>query len=53
MDETDSIFFRRSVYLFIPPQIVFSLDVQFIYSFHQQIQLTKLLYTCITKLLRI
>ena len=34
-------------------QIGFSLDIQFIYSFSQQIQLTQLLHICITKLLHI
>ena len=33
--------------------MVLSLDVQFIYSFSQQMQLTKLLHTRITKLLYI
>ena len=34
-------------------QIVLSLEVQFIYSFSKQMQLTKSLYICITKLLHI
>ena len=42
MDETDSIVFRRSVYLF---------NVPFTYSVSEQTLLTKLLTVCNTKLL--
>ena len=53
-------FYARHFFLLAKPrfsictrQILFSLDVQFIHSFSQLIQFTKLLHLCITKLVHI